>query len=154
MSYLTPQEKELKKKLNKDTLHRGYWPDHPFVFMRRWHYFKEGIETWWKKRKCKKLGHDPGVIWYIDGLPYPVDKDHMDKWRCSFVGGGISEFRGMCNRCWEHYTMFWPGVNPENSLEDYVHKYYPNAAFIYIRDFEGEKIRDQVKKELERMNKS
>jgi len=152
MSYFTKHEKEVQKK-NEHERYHGYWPNHPFIFMRKWYDFKESIRDWFKKRKCKKQGHDAGIILFVDGLPYPPHKNGSDKWDCSTVSGGLNIFRARCNHCSDWYDLVWPRINPEHSLTGYCNTHYPNAVLIYLKDFQGEKIRDQTERELERMNK-
>ena len=98
---------------------------------------------------CLFYGHKPGVIWFIDGLPYPPS-DFYGEQECSFVGGGVLEFRGFCTRCWNHFDIPWPRKNPDYELDDYVKETYPNAVFFHLRVYEF--IRDTTQRELQRIN--
>ena len=153
-NFLTPREKKMLDDAHERSVTKGYWgKDYPFEWMRRLFYWKQGIEAWFKAQKCKKEGHNPGVIWFIDGLPYSPDLDHLGKMECSFVGGGILEFRGKCTKCEDHYTLPWPCKNPDYELTDYVHENYPKAVFIDLRKLKSLTLYEIVNQELERINK-
>lgn len=151
--FLTPRERETVERLDYDRLHHGRWGrDLPFVWMRRLFWWRQGREEAKKDRYCKRHGHNPGVIWLIEGLPYPPSKDHMGKWECSFAGGGVLEFRGFCTYCWSHYTLPWPVKNPDSELEAYVHQNYDKAVYLDLRRLSTTTIHEMVNAELERIN--
>lgn len=148
-NFLSKREQELKSKQKYDILHNGRWPNHPFVWMRRLYLWREARKDRKKLNDCRKNGHQPGVVWYIDSLPYPPS-EYNGKVECSFVGGGVSDLRAFCKHCWNHYDMFSPVG--EQSLKRYVNREFPKAVFIDSCDYN--KISKAVKEEIDRINSS
>ncbi len=153
--YLTPDEKRLKKQNYQRSL-RGYWPRHPFMFQRQWHYIKDALKYWWRNQSCKRHGHKPVVVVFIEGLPYPPELNGSVE--CCYVGGGRSHMHAFCSHCWREYNMFIPGYlsHPDgynSAVRAYVHEYFPTAVFLNVSDYKNIPVRDQAEKECRRIKK-
>ena len=149
-NFLSRREQEMVDSLDHDSLHHGNWgAGMPFVWQRRLYLWWSGFQDWAKERHCKRHGHNPGVIWLIDGIPYPPSK-WFGKWET--FGGGMVEFRGFCTHCWSHYALPWPCKNPDLELESYVRENYPEAIYLSLGRSGGRSISEMVAQELKRMN--
>lgn len=147
----TKRERQYEAELYQKALH-GYWPRHPFVFMRRWHYFVSSIYDTRKKMRCWWRGHEPVIIWHVDGLPYPIsiENGQVGYQGGMYCGGGRRSVVAFCRHCWDNYQIFTPWGNGDG-LRNYFNTEFPLAAYIDLSDWERLDIKVQVDKEVVRV---